>query len=59
MFRIVQVESLWQQNQFGVPNSNAPPQQWPGAPQPEMPLSMWDVQPPPQTSSPPEVIILH
>ncbi|XP_019770094.2 GRB10-interacting GYF protein 2 isoform X2 [Dendroctonus ponderosae] len=48
------VESLWQQNQFGVPNSNPTPQQWPGAAQPEMPLSMWDVQQPSQTSSPPE-----
>ncbi|XP_018566007.1 GRB10-interacting GYF protein 2-like, partial [Anoplophora glabripennis] len=36
-----QVDSLWQQNQYSVPNS-APPQQWQS--HQEVPLSMWDMQ---------------
>ncbi|XP_050307829.1 GIGYF family protein Gyf-like isoform X2 [Anthonomus grandis grandis] len=40
-----QVESLWQQNQFGPPNTAGPvPQQWPGQAQADVPMSMWDMQ---------------
>ncbi|XP_066257263.1 GIGYF family protein Gyf [Euwallacea similis] len=46
------VESFWQHNQFGTAPPVAPPQQWPNQIQPEVPLSMWDVQQPPPSSSP-------
>ncbi|KAL1506342.1 hypothetical protein ABEB36_005725 [Hypothenemus hampei] len=43
------VEPFWQQNQFGNSNSNNP--QWPGPVQPEVPLSIWDVQQSSQTAN--------
>lgn len=49
---ISQVESLWQQNQFGAPNSNGSHPQWPGLAQPDAPLSLWDIQQSSQSPSP-------